>query len=96
MRLIAHEFMTLDGVMQGPGAVDEDPTGGFERGGWVVPFLDEEFGAIVDGWFRRADAILLGRTTYDMMHPYWRRVTDPGRHQASTRCSTSSGMSKLA
>jgi dihydrofolate reductase len=77
MILTVHTFLTTDGVMQGPGAVDEDPTGGFERGGWVVPFLDEEFGAIVDGWFRRADAILLGRTTYDMMHPYWRRVTDP-------------------
>jgi dihydrofolate reductase len=63
--------------MQGPGAADEDPSGGFEHGGWVVPHIDDDFGAIVDGWFARADAILLGRTTYDMMHPYWRQVTDP-------------------
>ena len=39
--------------------------------------MDKLIGAVVDGWFRRADAILLGRTTYDMMHPYWRQVTDP-------------------
>lgn len=42
-----------------------------------MPYVDEDFGTIVDGWFARADAILLGRTTYEMMHPYWRQVTDP-------------------
>ncbi len=77
MRLSVNVFLTADGVMQGPGAADEDPSGGFEHGGWVVPHIDDDFGAIVDGWFARADAILLGRTTYDMMHPYWRQVTDP-------------------
>ena len=77
MRLSVNIFLTADGVMQGPGGMDEDPSGGFERGGWLVPYVDEDFGAIVDGWFRRADAILLGRSTYDMMHPYWRAVTDP-------------------
>jgi dihydrofolate reductase len=78
MRLSVNVFLTADGVMQGPGGVDEDPSGGFDRGGWLVPYLDEDFGAIVDGWFDRADAILLGRTTYDMMHPYWRQITDTG------------------
>jgi dihydrofolate reductase len=76
MRLSVNVFLTADGVMQGPGGVDEDPSGGFDRGGWLVPYIDEDFGAIVDGWFARADAILLGRTTYDMMHPYWRQITD--------------------
>jgi dihydrofolate reductase len=83
MRLSVNVFLSADGVMQGPGAPDEDPSGGFEHGGWVVPFLDDDFGAIVDGWFARADAILLGRTTYDMMHPYWRQVTDPDNLVAS-------------
>jgi dihydrofolate reductase len=77
MRLSVNAFVTVDGVMQGPGALDEDRSGGFDRGGWVVPHIDEDFGRIVDSWFARADAILLGRTTYDMMHPYWRQVTDP-------------------
>ena len=77
MRLSVNVFVSVDGVMQGPGARDEDPSGGFARGGWAVPHIDEDFGQIVDSWFARADAILLGRTTYDMMHPYWRQVTDP-------------------
>lgn len=77
MRLTVNVFLTADGVMQGPGGRDEDPSDGFERGGWLVPYIDEDFGGIVDSWFDRAGAILLGRSTYDMMHPYWRQVTDP-------------------
>ena len=77
MRLTVHTFLTVDGVMQGPGGPDEDTTGGFTRGGWLVPFVDEDFGAIVDAWFARAEAILLGRTTYTMMYDYWSQITDP-------------------
>ncbi|WP_232847855.1 dihydrofolate reductase family protein [Occultella kanbiaonis] len=77
MRLTVHEFLTLDGVMQGPGGPDEDTTGGFTQGGWMVPFGDEDFGTIVDSWFARTGAFLLGRTTYDMMQEYWSRITDP-------------------
>lgn len=77
MKLTVHTFVTLDGVMQGPGGPDEDTTGGFTHGGWVVPLVDEDFGRIVDGWFAQADEILLGRTTYDMMSAFWSQITDP-------------------
>lgn len=78
MKLTVHTFLTLDGVMQGPGGREEDPSGGFEFGGWLVPHYDDDMAKIVDGWFAQADAILLGRTTYQMFHPYWSQVTDPG------------------
>ncbi|WP_432949387.1 dihydrofolate reductase family protein [Kribbella sp. CA-253562] len=77
MRLTLHTFLTFDGVMQGPGGPDEDRTGGFDQGGWVVPYAGDEFNEIVDSWFARAETILLGRTTYDMMFAYWSQVTDP-------------------
>jgi len=77
MKLTVNAFLSLDGVMQGPGGPDEDRSGGFERGGWVVPFVDEDFGAIVSGWFAETDEVLFGRTTYDMMHTFWSQVTDP-------------------
>lgn len=72
MKLSLNIFVSLDGVMQGPGGPEEDTTGGFTRGGWLVPHVDEDFGRIVDQeWFAHADAVLLGRTTFEMMRPYW-------------------------
>lgn len=76
MKLTLHTFLTVDGVMQAPGGADEDKTDGFHHGGWLVPFADQDMGTIVNGWFEKADAILLGRTTYDLMYPYWSQVTD--------------------
>jgi dihydrofolate reductase len=77
MLLSVNTFVSLDGVMQGPGAPEEDTSNGFDRGGWVVPFVDGLGGVVDDDWFANADAILLGRTTYQLMQPYWSRVTDP-------------------
>ena len=77
MKLTLHTFLTVDGVMQAPGGADEDRTSGFAYGGWLVPFADQDMGTIVNGWFEKADAILLGRSTYDAMFPYWSQVTDP-------------------
>src|SRR3954449_307807 len=64
MRITVHTFLTLDGVMQGPGSPEEDREGSFAAGGWMVPSADQEFGEIVESWFAKTDAVLLGRTTY--------------------------------
>lgn len=74
MKLTVHAFLTLDGVMQGPGSPDEDVDGGFSAGGWLVPYQDEVMGEIVDSWFTRAAALLLGRTTFEEFRGYWPQV----------------------
>jgi dihydrofolate reductase len=83
MKLVTHAFLTLDGVMQGPGGADEDRSGGFGRGGWLVPFSDADMGAIAESWFARTEAILLGRNTYETMRAYWSQVTDPANSVAA-------------
>ncbi|MFC0681227.1 dihydrofolate reductase family protein [Lysobacter korlensis] len=77
MLLSVNTFVSLDMVMQGPGSPDEDERHGFDRGGWLVPHTSDESNAVVDGWYRQADAILLGRTTFEMMREYWSEVTNP-------------------
>ncbi|MFG2825007.1 dihydrofolate reductase family protein [Kitasatospora sp. NPDC048365] len=63
-------FTTLDLVAQAPGGPDEDPEG-FAFGGWQVPLMDEVAGAQVDAAYENADALLLGRRTYDIFAAYW-------------------------
>ena len=71
MKLTASMMLTLDGVYQGPGGPDEDRRGGFDRGGWTASHSDAEMWPWLLEWFGRADALLLGRTTFDIWNSYW-------------------------
>lgn len=86
MKLTAMIFVTLDGVYQGPGAPDEDRRGGFERGGWQAPYADEESGRFILSAYERADALLLGRVTWQIWEPYWPRQaeSDPFARRINT------------
>jgi len=77
VKLVLTEFLTLDGVSQGPGSAAEDTTDGFTRGGWLVPYLDEVFVRRTSEWLRLADGLLLGRRTYEAFARDWPQITDP-------------------
>jgi dihydrofolate reductase len=70
-KIVGTVFQTLDGVMQAPGGPSEDPTGGFEFGGWQFGFPDEEAGEAIGASLRPPYALLLGRRTYDIFASYW-------------------------
>ena len=63
-KLIVHEFVTMDGVMQAPGGKDEDRDGGFEHGGWTLPYWHDDIGRTFGELMQGVDAFLLGRRTY--------------------------------
>ena len=65
-KIIVSEFMSLDGVVQAPGGADEDTEGGFTRGGWTHPYWHDEIGVEFDRAMREADALLLGRKTWQI------------------------------
>jgi dihydrofolate reductase len=77
MKLVMMEFVTLDGISQGPGSPDEDRSDGFTLGGWLVPFLDEAFLAQIQTWAHEADAYLFGRRTYQAFAEAWPQMDAP-------------------
>jgi len=79
MKLTTTTQVTVDGVMQGNGAPDENRSGGFERGGWArppSPLFENEAMTCVQDIFQRADAFLFGRRTYELFAGYWGVRTD--------------------
>lgn len=76
MKLVLQEFLSMDGVSQGPGSPDEDTSDGFTQGGWFVPHLDEAFEHIATTWLGMADAFLFGRRTYENFARDWPSMTD--------------------
>lgn len=70
-KLMVTTFVSLDGVMQGPGGADEDRDGGFEHGGWSVPHFGPDLIERMTALVRRADALLVGRRTYDIFAANW-------------------------
>lgn len=77
-KIIGGVFLTLDGVMQGPGGPTEDVTGGFDEGGWVFKVWDEAVGDAIGRLFAGEYDLLLGRRTYDIFAAYWPYVEGEG------------------
>jgi dihydrofolate reductase len=69
-------FMTLDGIMQGPGGPDEDRDGGFEHGGWSFPYFSDDMGEVIGDAFANAECFLLGRKTYEIFAASWPNFPD--------------------
>jgi dihydrofolate reductase len=70
-RITGGAFISLDGVIQGPGGPSEDTTGGFDQGGWVFRMGDEDVFETIGSWFADEYDLLLGRRTYDIFSAYW-------------------------
>jgi dihydrofolate reductase len=71
MKLRTNTNVSVDGVMQGLGGPEEDRSGGFERGGWAMPYFDSETAALIGQVYQRAEAFLFGRRTYETFAGSW-------------------------
>jgi dihydrofolate reductase len=75
-KVIALEFITLDGVIQAGGAPEEDTSGGFTYGGWQVPYSDEVIGSVMNKQMNLPFDLLLGRKTFEIWTPHWPQHAD--------------------
>ena len=90
--LIVNTFLTLDGVMQAPGGPEEDPSGGFEHGGWSFGYWDEQMGESMGDFMGKPFDLVLGRKTYEIFAAHWPHSLQDGaaelngatKHVAST------------
>jgi dihydrofolate reductase len=73
-KLVVSEFLSLDGVFQAPGGPEEDTSGGFNLGGWIVPYADQAGGKDLQDLLSKPFELLLGRNTYDIFASYWPHV----------------------
>jgi dihydrofolate reductase len=74
--IVVDTFLTLDGVLQAPGAPEEDSSNGFPHGGWQAPLFDEAMGAFVGQGIERTEALLLGRKTYEIFAGHWPTIAE--------------------
>jgi dihydrofolate reductase len=96
MKLTTMTQVTVDGVMQGNGgASDEDRRNGFERGGWAMGVAANETMALINQTYRRAEAFLFGRRTYELFASYWgaeerarAAAEDPSKHPITAALNT--------
>ena len=88
MKLTTVTNVSVDGVMQGLGGSGEDRSGGFERGGWALPLFGGEAEASLGEVYRRADAFLFGRRTYEIFAGSWGTWADPGDSPIWTALNT--------
>src|SRR6266571_2383983 len=75
-RVVVVNSVTLDGVMQAPGRPDEDLRGGFEHGGWALPYNDAVMGRVMGQGMAQGGALLFGRRTYEDFAAVWPSRTD--------------------
>jgi dihydrofolate reductase len=82
--LIVLSFVTLDGVVQAPGGPEEDPSDGFDHGGWMVGYWDDETGAAMGESMAPPFDLVLGRKTYEIFAAHWPHTDDPGAEELNS------------
>jgi dihydrofolate reductase len=84
-KVIVLSFVSLDGVIQSPGGPEEDPSGGFAYGGWIVPYSDDVLGTVINRQMNMPFDLLLGRTTFEIWAAHWPHHADewPGVNAAT-------------